>query len=338
MKHSLISALITLATVSLHATAAVVDYVSGTPISSSGYYQYHTKWVTTTCYETITKGNDCSYYGGDFVGDYETVSPQVHPGPDYKDYNTVYETVYETAYPYPYPYPYEAASSYPYETAQPYPSNMVCYPETVYSTVYPESSDKMYHTFTASGMDATVTGSPVYHTMDSTILETVTATPSGESECSTGPFIVNPGFDDLRNWPGAWFPSGQVSLISNSPGTSDGSTAFVRLPDGGQLEQAIIIPNNRAYALRFWYRMSPSHVSPDATYTMVISLGSYASQSIDSTAGDWHEVTLLLGRPSGPSDCLPVVFSFKVTYNGESDEFQTFDLDRLQLLMAGVGV
>ena len=47
MKHSLIASLLTLAAVPLQATAAVVDYVSGVPISSSGYYQYHTKWVTT---------------------------------------------------------------------------------------------------------------------------------------------------------------------------------------------------------------------------------------------------------------------------------------------------
>ena len=60
MKHSLAASLLTLATLSLHATAAVVDYVSGAPISSSGYYQYHTKWVTTTCYRTITKTKDCS--------------------------------------------------------------------------------------------------------------------------------------------------------------------------------------------------------------------------------------------------------------------------------------
>ena len=60
--------------------------------------------------------------------------------------------------------------------AQPYPHEPVCYPETVYSTVYSEPAD--HHTFTASGIDETVSASPVYHTMDSTIVETVTATPT----------------------------------------------------------------------------------------------------------------------------------------------------------------
>ena len=83
MNHPLIASLPTFATVSLKATAAVVDYASGAPISSSGYYQYHTKWVTTTCYHTITKTKDCSYDGGDFAGDYNTVSPLVYPGQDY---------------------------------------------------------------------------------------------------------------------------------------------------------------------------------------------------------------------------------------------------------------
>ena len=143
------------------------------------------------------------------VGDYETAHPQVYPGQDYNDYNTVYETVYEKGYP---AYPSEIASSY--GMAQPYPHEPVCYPETVYSTVYSEPSD--YHTFTASGIDETVSASPVYHTMDSTIVETVTATPtpSRGSECSTGPWIVNPGFGD--EWPGVWFPSGQVSRVDES--------------------------------------------------------------------------------------------------------------------------
>ena len=329
MKHSLISSLLTLATVSLQATVAVVDYVSGTPISSSGYYQYHTKWVTTTCYETITKSNDCSYDGGDFVGDYETVSPQVHPGPDYKDYNTVYETVYETAYPYP--YPYEAASSYPYETAQPYPSDIVCYPETVYSTVYPESSD--YHTFTTSGTDETVTGSPVYHTMDSTILETVTATPSGESgsegsECSTGPWIVNPGFED--SWPGAWFPTDQVSQVLTD--TSDGSTGAARFTSGrgeARLEQAIIIPNNNQYVLRFWFR---GDGNPADVFAINIFFGSYMVQGFNLFGDTWQEINIDFGMLNGPFDCVPVVLSIEFIEN-ESEGPQAFVVDRFELLI-----
>ena len=338
MKHSLFASLLTLATVSLQATAAVVDYVSGAPISSSGYYQYHTKWVTTTCYETITKSNDCSYDGGDFIGDYETVSPQVYPGPDYKDYNTVYETLYETAYPYP--YPYETASSYPYKAAQSYPSDIVCYPETVYSTVYPESSDKMYHTFTASGTDATVTGSPVYHTMDSTILETITATPSGNSglECSAdGPWIVNPGFDDITQpnsvltWPGAWFPSDGVSVeFSDTP---DGLYAVTLLPrgDGAWLEQAIILPTGRTYSLHFWYHVYL--LAPGDQLTVVISFGSYTSRSTAlGSIGGWQEITIDMGRLSSTSDCVPVVFSIKVTRNNPAD-ISFVQLDGFELLV-----
>ena len=72
MKHSLAASLLTLATATLQAAAAVVDYASGEPVSSSGYYQYHTKWVTTTCYQTITKTKHCSYDDGvgEFPGDY----------------------------------------------------------------------------------------------------------------------------------------------------------------------------------------------------------------------------------------------------------------------------
>ena len=191
MKHSLSATLhvLTLAALALDATAAVVDYVSGEPISSSGYYQYHTKWITTTCYHTVTKTKDCPSGGGGLAGGYETVSPRVYPGQDYySDYKTVYETVYEAAYPYP----SEITHAY-----GPYPHEIGCYPETIYSTVYPESSVIDYHTFTASGADETVTGTPVYHTMDSTIMETVTATPSGGPglECSDTPNLVNPDFE-----------------------------------------------------------------------------------------------------------------------------------------------
>ena len=328
MKHSLFASLLTLATVSLHATAAVVDYVSGTPISSSGYCQYHTKWVTTTCYETITKSKDCSYNdGGDFVENYETVSPQVHPGPDYNNYNTVYETVYETAYPYPYPYPY------PYETAQPYPHDPVCYPETVYSTVYPESSDNIYHTFTASGTDETITGSPIYHTMDSTIFETVTATatptPSGDSgsECSTGPWIKDSGFED-SSWPGVWFTSGPVDRVS--PGdTIDFSTWVARFTPGGEarLEQAIIIPNGWQVLLVLETR---GHGNSDAPYVLTISLGSYVSRVITVDNTGWFDIPVNFGPFSGPSECTPVVFSIKATYDGSVDS-SFCDIDTLTL-------
>ena len=327
MKHSLHLSFLPLATVALQATAAVVDYVSGAPISSSGYYQYHTKWVTTTCYETITKSKDCSYDGGDFVGDYETVSPQVHPGPDYNDYNTVYETVYETAYPYP----------YPYETAQPYPHEPVCYPETVYSTVYPESSDNMYHTFTASGMDETIAGSPVYHTMDSTIFETVIATPSGDSgsECSNGPWIVNPDFEGT--WPGAWFPSEFTSIyvtdrfdgrdtwaVHFTPGLDTGGTEAL-------LEQAIIIPNG-TYLVRMWLR---SMGNRDTPYHVVISLGSYASAELSFTETIWGRFVWHYESFTGPSGCVPVVFSIKVTYDGVDNGTNGFDMDEIELVRTG---
>ena len=45
---------------------------------------------------------DKRYGGDDFAEDYQTVGPQVYPGPDYKHYKTVYETIYETTHPYPY--------------------------------------------------------------------------------------------------------------------------------------------------------------------------------------------------------------------------------------------
>ena len=334
MKHSIAAPILAIAILALQATAAVVDYVSGEPISSSGYYQYHTKWVTTTCYETITKSKDCSYDGGDFVGDYyKTVSPQVYPGPDYKDYKTVYETVYET----PYPHPYEIASTYPYETAQPYPYDPVCYPETVYSTVYPESSHTIDHTFTASGTDETVTGSTIYHTMDSTIMETVTATPSGgsELECSpSGPWIVNPGFED-SSWPGAWFTSGPVDRVTGD--TSDGSAWFARLTVGGEdrveslLEQAIIMPINGQHTFKLRSRAS-SVSNPGGYFTFIFSLGSYySSQSANLPIADWYNVEFVWSASNGPSGCVPVVFSIKVAYQGSDGGDTIIDLDGFQL-------
>ena len=304
MKHSLSASLLILGSAALQATAAVVDYVDGEPIPSSSYYQYHTKWATTTCYETITKTPDCSYNGGDYAGDYETVEPQVYPGPDYNDYKTIYETVYETAHPYP------------YETAQPYPSDIVCYPETVYSTVYPESSDKMYHTFTASGMDETVTGSPVYHTMDSTIMETVTATPSGGSECSDGPWLVNPDFEG--SWPGAWFrSSGSVELVNiQDPNEGPWVAEFTNGPSGStvvaQLDQAVVLPSGINIFVFFSWR----EVSGSSSPTITISLGSYLSRTftIHYDPMFWRQSFINMGRLDGPAECIPVVFSIKVTF------------------------
>ena len=330
MKHPLIASLLTFATISLQATAAVVDYFSGAPISSSGYYQYHTKWVTTTCYHTITKTKDCSYDGGDFIGDYKTVGdyntvrPQVYPGQDYNDYKTVYETVYEK----PHPYPSEIAHSY--GTAQPYPYETVCYPETVYSTVYPELSDIVYHTFTASGMGETVSGSPVYHTLDSTVMETVTATPSGVSECSSSGWVLNPTFEEDA-WPGPWFQSGLVVLAWEF--MPDGSPhSIARFFSGSQLDQAITIPNNREYALHVRY-MSGVTSNDRGPWSVVISLGSYVSRTLTLAFGPWDEITVDLGRLSGPSDCVPVVLSIKVDYDGD-DGSQALELSLVELLIA----
>ena len=233
-----------------------MDFVSG---DSSGYYQYHTNWVATTCYQTITKTKGCLYDGGDYAGDYETVSPQVYPGLDFNG-RTVYETIYETAYPYP------------YETAHPYPYHTVCYPETVYSTVYYDSSDIISLSFIASGIGATVTGNPVYHTMDETVTDTVTATPtpSGGLECSNvGPWIVNPSFED-SSWPGVWFPSGSVNRVN--PG--DDFSWVVELTNGGdvggrvpQLEQAIILPHGRIDGVGFFYSRTIGSDHGDLTVT-----------------------------------------------------------------------
>ena len=167
---------------------------------------------------------------------------------------------------------------------------------------YPESPDIVYHTFTAGGISETVSGSPAYHTVDSTIMETVTATPSGDSECSS-PWIDNPTFED--SWPGPWFQSGFVFLgLDFMPDNSIGSV--VRLTHESQLEQAIIIPNNREYALRLGYMSFGEDLGP---WTVVISLGSYASQTLSLASGSWDETTVNLGRLSGPSDCVPVVFT-----------------------------
>lgn len=318
MKHSLAAYLLTLTTITLQATAAVVDYSSGKPITSSGYYQYHTEWVTTTCYETMTKTRDCSYDGGDFAGNYETVSPQVYPGPDYKDYKTVYETVYET----PNPYPYKTSEPFPYET--------ICYPETVYSTVYPDSSGIVYHTFTASGTDETLTGSPVYHTMDSTIIETVTATPSGGSVsgCSTGPWLANPGFEDPA-WPGVWFPSGSgtVERINRSGDTPDGSDWVLELTAGGstgdvpQLSQAITIPLSSQFNFSFSTRRVAN--AGGGNIIISISLGSYLTQDILVTSSpqnmDWNTLSVQLPLDGLP-ECVSVVFNIKITTSIEISE------------------
>ena len=316
MKHSLAGSLVILATITLQATAAVVDYSSGEPITSSGYYQYHTKWVTTTCYETMTKTRDCSYDGGDFVGDYETVSPQVYPGPDYKDYKTVYETVYETAYPYP----YKASEPLPYET--------VCYPETVYSTVYPDSSaDIVYHTFTASGTDETATGSPIYHTVDSTIMQTVTAAPT---QCEVIP-IHNPSFED-PDWPGAWFLSDSVQRLSIADaitGTSVlefSNTPGVVIP---QLEQVIVLPIGNPIYFRFWFRRTAG--ADDGIIGATISLGSYNSATIGIGPGpsSWSGLGIGLNFNSPP--CVPLVFSFKTEVTGASnDQTKIVQIDSIE--------
>ena len=331
MKQSLAGSALVLAIVALHATAAVVDYVSDGPITSSSYYQYHTKWVTTTCYQTITKTKDCSYDGGDYAGDYETVTPEVYPGPDYKDYKTVFETIYETAYPYPYktaqPYPYEAAHSYPYSS--------VCYPETVYSTVYPDSSNVIYHTFTESGLDETVTGSLIYHTMDETVIDTVTATPSGDPGCFGGPWIVNPGFEG-SSWSGVWFPSGSVEQVDTGD-APDGSLVaqFTATPGDLQsndprLQQAIIIPNGEPYTLDLNFRQGAGITH--GTIEITISLGSYTSAPFVIGFSEepiiWESGSIRLGEVSDPSapECVPVVFEIKVSaLDGDPDMILQID-------------
>ena len=333
MKHSTAVPLLALATLAFQATAAIVDYASGEPISSSIYYQYHTKWLTTTCYHTITKTKDCSYDGGDLIGDYETVSPHVYPGQDYNsEYTTVYETVYDTAYLYP------SEIAHSYGTVLPYPSKSVCDPKTVYSTVYPESSDTIDHTLTASGIHETVSGSPVYHTADFTIMETVTATPSGGSGpiCIPGgprfTVIVNPGFED-SSWPGAWFTSGPVDRVTTGGDTSNGSAWFARFTPEGEstLEQAVIVPGSGDFGLSFKFRVRGSNPS-FFQYTMVVSLGSYVSQTVNIPAlSEWTDFYLDLPDFSSPSECVPVILSVKVIFRGFNDGTAALDVDAFSL-------
>ena len=182
-----------------------------------------------------------------------------------------------------------------------------------------------YHTFTASGADETVTGSPVYHTVDSTIMETVTATPSGGSglECSAdGPWVVNPSFENSP-WPGAWFPSGLVDRVdsgegSEHPWVTEFSTGAAVGGGAALLEQAIIIPSGRRYAVNLVHRRA---VGSSGGITVIISLGSYTSVPVnlvdDSVrrvrqVGGWGTTILDLGQFSGPSECVSVVFSVKV--------------------------
>ena len=334
MKHSLAASLLILAT-ALQAIAAVVDYVSGEPIPSSGYYRYHTKWVTTTCYHTITKTKDCSYGGGDFAGDYETVSPQIYPGQDYNDYDhkTVYETLYETAYPYP------SAIAHSYESAAPYPYEPVCYPETVYSTIYPESLDTIYHTFTASGIDETVSGSPVYHTVDSTLMETVTATPSGGSggsglECSSVSrlWVVNPSFDDSP-WPGAWFLSSNANRVSPTVPFEGPSAVEFSIGGGGEvplLEQAIILPGGGSYGISFNCRQTSGD---DSVFQFTISLGSYASRTYSNAGASstWEYFVIVIGQINDPAKCVPVVLSITASLI-DSDQPKVVQIDSVQLL------
>ena len=104
MKYTLpASSVLTLAIIALQATAAVVDYASGEPISSSGYYQYY-----PTTFHTITKTKDCSYDGDDFTGAYKTIS---HP-----------EAIYGTVYPDPPDKTYHGKKSPAYQTVTAAPS------------------------------------------------------------------------------------------------------------------------------------------------------------------------------------------------------------------------
>ena len=335
MKHTLPASLITLATVALRATAAVVDYSSGTAISSSGYYQYHTKWFTTTCYETMTKTKDCSY-GGDYdlPADYKTVSPEVyHPGPDYSDYKTIYETVYETAYPYPYePSPYGTAL--PYATALPYPGESACYPETVYETVYADASS-IYHTFTPSG---TASEDPVYHT--STIMSTVTSTPSGSAggECSLGSAIVNPGFDQ-DPWAGVWFPTGPVDRAASEEAVEGSWAAAVTFNAGGQteawLQQAIIIPTNTDITIGFDVRRTVGPEGDSGNIEMVLNLGSYGEGTVTFPPlplHRWRYITVPLGSVEGPPGCVPVILSFKATIENGGDINRVFHVDSFRIV------
>jgi len=156
MKYSLAGSILTLATVALQATAAVMG---GKKPSSSSYYADHTytKYVTTTCWHTTTKTAECSYGGGyptDYPKNYDTVDPQV-----YKDYHTIYETVYESGYPYPNDYSHD----YPYDKQK----TVTVTGNGVYHTV-PEGvtvSESFYHTVTGNGIYHTITGNGIYHTV-----------------------------------------------------------------------------------------------------------------------------------------------------------------------------
>lgn len=120
MKHSLTGSFIVLA------TAAIVDYVNGEPIPSPGYYQ--STLNGSLRYATrLYPRQEAVHMMVVTIPETDTVSSQVYPGSDYKEYRTVFETVYEIAY-----------NLYPYGT--------VCHPETAHSTAYPGSSDIIYHT------------------------------------------------------------------------------------------------------------------------------------------------------------------------------------------------
>ena len=260
MKYTLPASVLTLATIALQATAAVVDYASGEPISSFGYYQYH-----PTTFNTITKTKDCSYDGDDSTGDYKTVS----------------------------------------------------HPEATYKTVYP---DPPYITYHASGVDGTFSGSPAY--------QTVTAAPSwysgSESECSAGPWIANPGFEDGFPSGGAW--SGFEGLVMEF-NSSDGSNWAAKLVSGTAagdpwIEQAIIIPSGKTYSLTGAFRRSDG--SNDGVIVLTVSLHWDTSETtfvsrISPGASIWFARDFPLGEVISPSQCVPAVLHISMSVEDEGD-------------------
>lgn len=156
-------------------------------------------------------------------------------------------------------------------------------------------------------------------------METLTASPSGGSGsgsgsgCSDGPWIMNPGFED-PTWPGAWLPSNSVHL--STPLTGSWSAELpVGAAAGGdsQLEQAIIIPSGRTFNIGFYY-IPRNYGAGDflASFSITVSLGSYDSQVFSFPGVPyWGYNTLILGPINGPSECFPVVLSFKASIVGE---------------------
>lgn len=152
--------------------------------------------------------------------------------------------------------------------------------------------------------------------MDSTIIETVTATPSGGSglECSDTPNLVNPDFEAAA-WPGAWYPSNSVT-IADGVGIPQQADIVAEFHNEGVLEQALIVASSRTYNITFSHRQTTQSFS-----VVTISFGSYDSATLSFPAGQspWFSDSVTL-RLDGSSGCLPVVFSIKVTLENDVQE------------------